>query len=618
MDVSGSIAQSQPVQLAFGIGGKNPATKGSLSILTEMADIPVFRGIGQVYLLPFAKRGTAGNEVVEATDESLYQMSSLPGFSAEQEGKLWHLYSNTQVILPQTTASVLVYGTSPVGVGSEVVLNHKYGALTPVGFGPMNHLRKPSEMGFDPVVIFDPAVTQADVPEEGQTLADILNGIVQDATYTVPYYYKLENDIVQADGNISRSWNESIADSRLLEWFQWFTNNGKLMPGSGPVVEYLIGALNRLLEDYSYYDQLTPVTHLRDGKQYPAYSDEACQTPLMMSDVYDGLGGFLRSRIAALTTGSQEQSAVMKWENGVLRFVSGSLHNYPQTYGLPDGSAVLRWDGVAYNPVGESLEGVAPMTAYCYPPRLWYYANTTIRTSDALVDDLYAGSDTWEQILGGYSSGQVVYASTESVALDRKLQYSCGLLKLTVRSSSATLDDGDGVPGTTVSLGEKNFPLTGVIVGGQKSLSFDFTPVTGSEEHFLYDNQLLDANQLPSVYLVQAADKNGLGQVRCFVSQTEEKKDIYLCLEFRNDSGKAFVGADGTVNPGSKFYLLGNLPHRDACVFQKDHTTEVNCVVPSFAEAHCAIPDLEMPRLSVGLEVETNWIQSTSSSIILY
>ena len=204
MDVSGSIAQSQPVQLAFGIGGKNPATKGSLSILTEMADIPVFRGIGQVYLLPFAKRGTAGNEVVEATDESLYQMSSLPGFSAEQEGKLWHLYSNTQVILPQTTASVLVYGTSPVGVGSEVVLNHKYGALTPVGFGPMTHIRKPSEMGFDPVVIFDPAVTQADVPEEGQTLADILNGIVQDATYTVPYYYKLENDIVQADGNISR------------------------------------------------------------------------------------------------------------------------------------------------------------------------------------------------------------------------------------------------------------------------------------------------------------------------------------------------------------------------------------------------------------------------------
>ncbi len=599
---------SQPVQLAFGIGGDASATKGNPSVLTEMADIPAFRGIDQVYILPFAKRSAnPQTEAIEAADESLYHMGALPGLSTNAQGKLWHLYPNTQVALPRMTASVLVYGASPVGAeGSDVVLRHKYGALTPVGFGPMSTLRKAADIGFEPVVI------RADVPEEGQTLADILNGIVQGATYTVPYYYKLENEIVQTGESISRTWDESIDDARLLEWFQWFTNNGKLMPGSGPVVEYLIGALRRLLADYSYYDLLTPVTHSRDGKRYQAYSDAACQTPLMMSDVYDGLRDFLRERITALTATTQEQAAVMKWEDGNLQFVSESLHKYPQPYGLPDGSAVIRWDGVAFKPVGASLEGVAPMNAYCYPPRLWYYANTSISTLDAPADDLYASSDTWEQILEGYTSGRVVYASTESVALDRKLQYSCGMLMLTVRCSSATLDDGDGLPATTVTVGEKTFPLTGVIVGGQKALSFDFTPVTGSKEYFLYDNQV------PDVYLVQAAGKTGLGQVRCFVSQTEEKKDIYLCLEFRNDSGKAFVGADGTVNPGSKFYLVGSLPHRDASVFQKDYTTEVNCVVPSLAEAHCAIPDLEMPRLSVGLEVDSNWIQSTSSSLILY
>ena len=604
----GLAGVSQSVQLSFGVGGEAPETKGNPIDITEMAEQPVFRGIEQVYLLPFEKRSSEPNtEAVEAGDQSLYHMGRLPGFYKT----LTHLYSNTQVVLPRLTASVLVYGVSPVeATGSDVVLKHRYGALDPVGFGPMETLRKAGAIGFKPVVIC------SEVPEEGQRLADILNEIVQDATYTVSYFYKLENGIVQTGASISRAWNESIDDPRLLEWFRWFTNNGKLTPGSGPAVEYLIGALWRLLVDYSYYDQLTPVIHLRDGKRYQAYTDEACQTPLMMRDVYNGLKGFLQSRISALTIGSQEQPAIMKWEEGSLKFISESLRIYPQPYGLPDGSAVVRWDGVSFKPMSASLEGVAPMNAYCYPPRLWYYTNTTISTSDAPMESEYAANKSWEQILSSYNSGKVVYASTESVALDRKLQYSCGLMKLTVRCSSDVLDDGDGNINTFVKVyaedNIKTFPLTGVIVGGQKSLSFDFTPDASSPELFLYDNDL------SPVCLVPADGKEGLKQVRCFVSQTEMKREIYLCLEFRNDSGVAFVGADGIVNPGTKFYLVGSLPHRDACVFQKDFTTEVNCVVPSLAEAHCAIPDLKTARLSVGLEVESNWIQSTSSHIVLY
>jgi hypothetical protein len=95
---------SQPVQLAFGIGGDASATKGNPSVLTEMADIPAFRGIDQVYILPFAKRSAnPQTEAIEAADESLYHMGALPGLSTNAQGKLWHLYPNTQVALPRMT-----------------------------------------------------------------------------------------------------------------------------------------------------------------------------------------------------------------------------------------------------------------------------------------------------------------------------------------------------------------------------------------------------------------------------------------------------------------------------------------------------------------------------------
>lgn len=617
---------TQPVQLAVGVGSSSALTKGDPAVLTEMQS--TFRGMDQVYLLPFSIRGASGAEVISADDQSLYHMTLLPGIREDAGGQLWHdaavsaegiflpgvvynnaahLYPNSQVILPRSTASVLVYGRSPARSSlGEVELKHRYGALNPVGFGTMSTLRKASDLGFEPEQI------RTDIPPEGQTLADILNSVVKDATYTAPYYYKLENESIKDDGSISLTWNESVADARLQEWFLWITNRDKLMPGSGPAVEYLLHSLRLLLTDYAYYDLQSTVRHSDGDKVYQAYSDVACQTPLMMSDVYNGLRDLLLARLSALTQPDGDSPAPMELSEGNLRFRQAALRKYPENYGLPEGSAVVRWDGVRYSPVGASLEGVAPMSAYCYPPRLWYYANTSISTLDAPAQDLYQKGNSWESIVASYTAGNVVYATTESVVLNSKMHFSCGMLLLTVRSSRSVLDDGDGLPATTVTLGQDSFPLTGVIVGGQRRLAFDFTPVSGAPEYFLYDNQPAPA------YLVQAAGKEGLTQVRSFVSQTLEGKDVYLCLEFRNDSGKSFVGADGVVNPGARFYLLGNLPYQDASVFRKDFTTEVNCVVPSLAEAHCAIPDLENPRLSIGLETETNWIQSTSSSLVLY
>ena len=52
-------------------------------------------------------------------------------------------------------------------------------------------------------------------------------------------------------------------------------------------------------------------------------------------------------------------------------------------------------------------------------------------------------------------------------------------------------------------------------------------------------------------------------------------------------------------------------------VFERDHVTTINCLVTSLAGARTAVPDLEHPHLSVGLQVNANWIVSTPTSLSL-
>ena len=188
------------------------------------------------------------------------------------------------------------------------------------------------------------------------------------------------------------------------------------------------------------------------------------------------------------------------------------------------------------------------------------------------------------------------------------------MLLATVRATAATLDDADGLVTTQVTVGTDRLPVTGVIVGSQRVLNFDFTPSSTGAESFLYDNCI------DGVFLRQAAPESA-ARFRTLVSQTPDDEPVYFGLELRNDTGDSFIGADGIVLPGAKFYLVGSieLPADNAYtrVFERDHVTTINCVVSSLAGARTAVPDLEHPRLSVGLQVNPNWKVSTPTSLIL-
>lgn len=589
-----------PVQLALRVGSEGHArhVKGNPSVITEMAE--GFRGVEGVTLIPFGVQ----RDILSA-DRSIYHPLFMPDITSLIANNHAWLYPSEEVSLPGGTASMLAYGCAPeAAAATDIEQFHLNGALTPHGLGAQSTLRTADDIGFSPVPIYD-----GGIPAEAAEMTDILTAIVGQAGKTTTYfYYELG---AWKSAQVSVTWDSAIADLQLRNYFDWITNEGRLTTGAGHNVEFMLTRLYVLLKDYVCYDT-SPYEHQGINSRYPAYKTMGESFPLTYADLYNDVCALVVSRIEAL----RDAGSLNISPDKEVRFADAALSDYPTAYGLPDGAAVIRWDGISYEPVLQMLDGVAPLDSYCYPPRLWYYSNSTISTSSKDLSDEYISTNlSWENdILSQYRSGRVVHSYTQSAALDKPLQYSCGMLVATVRAGASQLEDADESPSTHVSAAGSNLPVTGVIIGSQRELRYDFTPVDG-DDLFLYDN-CINGVYVNPVALSQAPS------FRTLVSQTPDDAPVYFCLELRNDTGQTFTGADGLVLPGSKFYLLGSIElpedHSFDRVFQKDCTTMVNCTVTSLREARTAVPDLEHPTLSMGLQVNVNWIESTSSYVILY
>ena len=609
-----SDARLVPVQIAVSVGNTAPVyTKGNPSVISEMDQ--VFRGICEVTMIPFKSAGG-----VSENDRSLYHPAYLPDITAGfyprafdgtsyvtglVENNNAHLYSKQEANLPDGTASVLVYGRPPkVELSSAIEKNHLNGALSESGLAPQPTLRSASDITFDPV-----AICPGGIPAEAEGIAAVLNSIVTGVTYTELYWY--QDHSIPRDGAVTISWNEDINDTWLRELFQWFTNNGNLTSGAGYNVEYMITRLYRILKENYVSSDTSDYEHITSGNVYSAIKRGSTEH-LTYADLYNGIRDQIIARIEEL----RDNGTLIIRSDHIVTFASLAYRTYPASYGLPDGAAVVQWTGVEYKAVSQMLDGVAPLEQYCYPPELWYFVNTTISTSTQDRDDLYTKDNlSWKNdILSTYSSGKVLHSSTKSAALDSALQYSCAMLVATVRASSAQLDDADGLNSTRVPLGTANIPVTGVIIGSQRKLRYDFTPLDGVD-YFLYDNCI------DGLYLTKT-EQESAPRFKTLVSQTPDGEPVYFCLEMRNDSGSSFTGADGLVLPGAKFYLVGSieLPQDDSYqrAFEQDHTTTINCLVSSLSDARTAIPDLEHPHLSVGLQVNVNWVEATPSYLVLY
>lgn len=301
---------------------------------------------------------------------------------------------------------------------------------------------------------------------------------------------------------------------------------------------------------------------------------------------------------------------------------------YPSKIYLPDGAAVVLWNTTsnAFEVVTAAQNfgvNVAQLTKYVYPASLYYRANSqiSIDDEDTHAEDYTAATTTsWDNMTGGaydassllgkYPTHQgVVTVNTKSIAMEEQVQYAVGRFDVKLKAAAATLVDGEDA---SIALGTENFPITGVIIGGQKQVDFEFKPVASADEYTIYDNQMATTSYLLTSTLT---DDNLPVVNRTLVLETAEADDavVKFAVEFQNNSGKAFVGKDGIIPNGCKFYLLGELDMSTLTnrtvpsIFKQDYVTTVIATVQDLTNAYNIIPDLRAPKLELGLSVNLEW-----------
>lgn len=303
---------------------------------------------------------------------------------------------------------------------------------------------------------------------------------------------------------------------------------------------------------------------------------------------------------------------------------TGDWGNFPASIGLPDGAATVRWDGEKF--VAEvsntSLADINGIDRFAYPAELYYYGNSRIKTSN--IDNRKSSyiDQNWSDVLADYEyDNSAVGPNTQAVAIIEPLQYAVANLQIKLKETENYLEDAKG---TNVEVDTNKFPLTGIIVGGQMPVGFDFKPTTSYPVYSEADMKYIYDNQLPALYLSSAADATLL--TNTLVLQTYDNKKVPVALEFINNSDTDFVGVDGIVYIGTKFYLVAEIDPSEFSedprteirdrVFTQDYTTTLNMKVTGLAKAYNVVPNLLSPRLELGIELVTKWVSTTPEEVI--
>lgn len=486
----------------------------------------------------------------------------------ENAGKIT-LYENVQI--PIGTRSFLVYGLHAKADKGKLAATFDKPAKN-IMFSPISFM----ENGTDEYNTFK---------AKGQKLLDYITNIAN-TTYN--------------DNGTPKRWRET-ADEEMLSLYKEFISlkpGGDLAETQAPMLAVASSSVNVMAMVQDFYDRLKGKTD--DLSKELVHNMEYCK----------GKNLVINGQIS------------FDVENSPLP------NEFPTSVGLPAGSAACKWDNAAKKFIDQAVTvstlQIAPTECYTYPVALWYRANSPILTSENSEREHYGSSAVWNDVTTAYDNSQgVVTTKTQSVAIKEELQYAVAQFAVTVNAVGNTLIDNSG---SEVHItGAETFPLTGILVGGQRAVNFEFHQIDNASPSFTaYDQNvsgwsLMQYTTLPST------------PIRTLVLESHPtyKVDghfvpITFALEFRNDSGADFIGVDKKIiAPGCKFYLIGDiLPQEKGdgtltfkegdLVFKQDCVTRVDVTVNSLKNAYYIIPDLRDPQLKVGLTV-SDWIMSTPS-----
>jgi hypothetical protein len=622
--VSERDGMSLPFSLS--VGAVMPETKMTQAITQADANEASFRGIKEMFVIPFrAARAVNGSDERIGPNLLLPQVGIPNSFGdTAEEGAFSGLVHNNNahlykdVYMRRGTASMLVYGQAiddPVSVSPDsVAFKRRNGVLL-----AHNHhsAQNPASITFTLEPFITPA-NQSTLQSTVDGLLTYLNSITGATVSYTGYTYRTTTQTTW-----TYHWNTPANygnHGSLVSAFSFLTNNGDAFSGgSGGISQMLTDLYNDLYNlasstsNSSEYgqDYYTRNSYTVSGTYYYVYQLAREIRTLINNSTYVTLSG----SGANVTVSLKDQYA-----------------NFPDSFGVPAGCVALQWNGTQFvQQTPATGSALAPIDAYCYPPSLWYMANSTLKTSDNadITQEYKMQNATWDAIFSQYTYSSAVVQGAESVALKDPLQYGVAMLEVNLNKAKSPggtelLLDSQA---NTVNVGNNNYPLTGIIIGEQKNQAFDFTPLMGGLSNYVYDNEVYDGSN-PKAYLAGASAGLTFQPIHTLVVPSEDAQDVHVALEFQNNSGADFYGANANkIAAGSRFYLLAILKYTDAvapagktldAVFVSDHTTKVTFDINSLAKAYNTIPELRDPQLEIGVVTKMEWIQVTPSEIPMY
>lgn len=334
----------------------------------------------------------------------------------------------------------------------------------------------------------------------------------------------------------------------------------------------------------------------------------------LMQYLYDAVsgmstGGDANATIATAIINAIKTTGVQE-SGGKLSYTAGSaLDGYPENIKLPDGAAKVQWKTDKFEVVateGNAGLNTASLDSYVYPAPLCYYVNSTIKTADNAVD--MNQTTDWSSILTGLT-GNSVTASTRSIAINDAINYGVGRLDLQIICGAERLPDSkdDGHNSSVVDVPDAGFTVTGVLIGGQGEVGWNFVPASAGTKT-IYDKTM------PSGMVADYATAfTGATTNYTLAFETVASTDVNVAIELFNNSGQDFYGINEEIIPDEgKFYLVGTLTAADATeteskVFKQDYHTIAKFTIKNLKNAYNTLPDLRTAGLQLGLSVDLDW-----------
>lgn len=410
------------------------------------------------------------------------------------------------------------------------------------------------------------------------------------------------------------------------------TNASEVLTKAGKFNTYLTGIANAhdTLYGGAAWKAITAVQNEGYYNMFQAYKDLTTLSTYgverMLTDLYHTLDISTDSLAKAIRKAILDDTYATLVGEGASAKVQlvAELQNFPQEYNLPVGAVSTAYTADAFGGSGAHAYGdLTPgdLQKYVYPAQLWYFSNSLIKTANTKKLDNIETEPYWQNVLDRYGAGEgSVTSTTKSIALIDTIQYAVARLDVQVKFSDITIKGNDPADpltaesdhGLDVEFPISGYPMKAVLVGGQRNVGFDFTPLDGSAVYTIYDTVMTSAiNAQKSASIYSAVNSTLVLETK--VDDGANGSDVNVALEFIN-TGKDFYGVGNQLIPaGARFYIVGKLLASAAevetgkKVFKQDYTTTARFNISTLKKAYSTIPDLKAPQLEIGMSVDLTW-----------